>query len=173
MRTETLMTVEDFARMNTAETEDYELVEGELVPLPTGSPLHADIRGQFEHLLRGYFERNPIGRVLAEISCQLSDDTVRQPDLAIFLAARLGAIDRKKIPLPFAPDIAVEVISPSETTVATNRKALEYLAAGSQEVWHLDHENGEVFVQTEPGIRLLRGEAVLESPLLPGFSVMV
>ena len=43
-------------------------------------------------------------------------------------------------------------------------KALEYLAAGSHEVWQLDHESGEIFVQTNAGIRLLRGGAALEPP---------
>jgi Uma2 family endonuclease len=38
MSTKTLMTVEEFAQMHTAETEDYELVDGELIPLPTGTP---------------------------------------------------------------------------------------------------------------------------------------
>jgi hypothetical protein len=38
MSTKTLMTVEQFARMHTADTEDYELVEGELIPLSSGTP---------------------------------------------------------------------------------------------------------------------------------------
>jgi hypothetical protein len=38
----------------------------------------------------------------------------------------------------------------------------------------LDHENQEIFIQTDDGIRLLRGaEAVLETPLLPGFSAPI
>ena len=174
MSTKTLMTVEEFAHMTTSETEDYELVEGELIPLASANPMHADIRGLVEHLMRGYFESNPIGRVLAEVDCRLADDLVRRPDLSIFLSDRLKDIDRKKVPVPFAPDIAVEVLSPSETVVEVRRKALEYLAGGSREVWQLDHENREIFVQTDSGIRLLRGStAVLESPLLPGFSASV
>ena len=173
MSTQTLMTVDQFAQMRTADTEDYELVEGELIPLSSGNPLRADIRGLLEHLLRSYFDRNRIGRVLSEIDCRLTDETVRRPDVAIFLGDRFKTVDRKKIPVPFAPDIAVEVLSPSESAVDVHRKALEYLTAGSQEVWQLDHENGEVFVQTNSGIRLLRGEDILESPLLPGFSAAV
>lgn len=44
MSGKTLLTVEDFARMSTSETEDCELVGGELVPLPNANPLHAYIR---------------------------------------------------------------------------------------------------------------------------------
>ena len=75
--------------------------------------------------------------------------------------------------MPFPPDIAVEVISPSELAIQVNRKALDYLRAGSQEVWLLDPENGEIFVQKDSGMRLLRGSEVLDSPLLPGFAVTV
>ena len=125
-------------------------------------------------VLRNYFDQNPTGSVLSEVDCRINQETVRRPDLAIFVACRLDGVDRKKIPLPFARDIAVEVLSPSEIALDVNRKVLQYLAGGSQEVWVLDHENGEIFIQTDDGIRLLRGgDAVLETPLLPGFSALV
>ena len=173
MSTKTLMTVEDYAAMNTPETEDYGLVEGQLIPVSSGDPIHADIRGRLEHLLRSYFERNPRGRVLSEVDCRLSVDTVRKPDVSIFLGDHASGMDRKKSPIPFAPDIAVQILKPSDKATDVHRKTLDYLAAGSHEVWQLDHENGEIFIQTNTGIRLLRGQDPLESPLLPGFSVTV
>jgi Uma2 family endonuclease len=88
----------------------------------------------------------------------------------IFLADRLQEIDLKEIPIPFAPDIAVEVLSPSEAAMDVNRKVREYLAAASKEVWVLDQENGELFVHTKAGIGLIAGADVLESALLPGFA---
>ena len=173
MATAALMTADEFAQMSTAEAEDYELVEGELIALPSGNPLHAEIRGRTERLIRNYFERNPIGRVLGEIDCRIADDTVRRPDVSVFLGDRLKQIDPNKVPVPFAPDIAVEVLSPSESAVDVHRKVLNYLAAGSQEVWLLDHANAELFIRTSSGIRLLSAGDALESPLLPGFSAAV
>ena len=173
MTTKTRMTVEEFAQMHTADTEDYELVEGELVPLSSGTVRHADIRGDTEHKMRTYFERNPIGRVYAEIDCRVPGGTVRRPDLSIFLNERLLQIDLDKIPVPFAPDIAVEVLSPSESAMEARRRVREYLRAGSQEVWLLDHSNGEIVIHTATGMRLLQEADQLESPLLPGFSVAV
>jgi len=70
-----------------------------------------------------------------------------------------------------APDIAVEVLSPAEIAIEVNRKTREYLAAGAQEVWLVDHENAEVFIHTPAGIRLLQGDDVLTTRLLPGFSL--
>ena len=173
MSTKTLMTVEEFAQITSPETEDFELVDGELIPLSSGTYLHAVIRGRTEHLILGYLERNPIGGVASEIDCRLSENTVRRPDVSIFLSDLFHQADLQKVPLPFAPDIAVEVLSPSESMTAVNRKVLEYLAAGSREVWLLDYDNGEVFIQTNSGIRLLRGTDAVETPLLPGFSVVV
>jgi Uma2 family endonuclease len=174
MSTKTLMTVEEFAQMHTAETEDYELVDGELIPLPSATLLHAAIRGLTEHKIRSYFERNPIGQAYCEVDCRIADDTVRRPDLSIFLGAeRLRQVDRKKIPAPFAPDITVEVLSPSESAMDVRRKVRDYLRGGSQEVWLLDHANGEILIHTGGGIHVLQGTDILESPLLPGFAVAV
>jgi Uma2 family endonuclease len=173
MSTTTLMTAEQFAQMHTGETEDYELVEGELIPLSSATPLHAKVRRRLERLVENYFERNPIGEAFAEIDCRLTDDTVRRPDLSIFLGDRSKQFDLNSIPVPYAPDIAVEVLSPSESAIDVSRRALDYLAAGCREVWLLDNSNGELSVRTDAGIRLLRGKDVLESPLLPGFSQAV
>ena len=135
---------------------------------------HAAIRGLTEHKIRGYFERSPIGQAYCEIDCRISNDTVRRPDLSIFLGAeRLRQIDEDKIPAPFAPDIAIEVLSPSESAMDARRKVREYLNAGSKEVWLLDRANGEVLVHTSGGIRVLQGADVLASLLLPGFAASV
>ena len=171
--TTNLLTAEQFAQLETAEDEHFELIEGELIPLSSPTPLHAEICYRMERRVRDYFEHQAGGIAFRDIDCLLSSNTVRRPDLSIFLAARAPLIDLKKVPVPFPPDIAVEVISPSELAIQVNRKALDYLRAGSQEVWLLDPENGEIFVQKDSGMRLLRGNEALDSPLLPGFAVTV
>ena len=171
--TTNLLTAEQFAQLETAEDEHFELIEGELIALSSPTPLHAEICYRMERRVRDYFEHQASGIAFRDIDCLLSSNTVRRPDLSIFLAARAPLIDLKKVPVPFPPDIAVEVISPSELAIQVHRKALDYLRAGSQEVWLLDPENGEIFVQKDAGIRLLRGSEALDSPLLPGFTVSV
>ncbi len=173
MATATLMTVDEFARMATGETEDYELVEGELVPMPSGTPMHGEIRGRLESLIRAYLRRNRIGRTIAEVDCQIATSVVRRPDLSIFLGVQATTIDPNRVPVPFAPDIAVEILSPSETAMDVNKKVLEYIAAGTQEVWVVDTATTEIFIRRQSTIGLLRGDQALETPLLPGFSVPV
>ena len=171
MATGALLTVEQFVEMNVADDQSYELVDGELVPLPSATPLHSIIQGRMIQLLRNYFDRNPIGGVLGDTDCRVGEGTVRKPDLALFSGERWQHLDLKKVPVPYAPDIAVEVLSPSEHALDVNRKVRDYLGAGSQEVWLLDPENGELHVRTKPGIRILQQSDTLESALLPGFSV--
>ncbi len=167
------MTVEQFAQMQTADTEDYELVAGELIPSFSGTPRHNMIRDLLGYLLLSYLKANPIGLALAENDCQVSADTVRRPDLSVFLGDRWRQIDRDRIPVSFPPDIAVEILSPCESAVTVRRKFRDYLGAGSSEVWLLEHLNIEVQVHTNAGIRILGEAGVLESPLLPGFSAVV
>ena len=169
MSTKTLMTVEEFVQMNTDETEGFELVDGELILLSSPAPLHARVRGRLERLIASYFEQNPIGEAFGETDCRISGDTVRCPDISVFLGERQN-FDVTKIPIPYAPDIAVEVLSQSEKVLEVNRKVLDYLAAGGQEVWLLDQANCEVFVHTATAVRVYKEADRLETPLLPGFA---
>ncbi len=173
MGTKAVMTVEEFAGIKTADTEDYELVEGELIPLSSGTLLHAKVRRRIERMLEDYFAKHPIGEPFGEIDCRLSSDTVRRPDVSVFLGELVQQLNLNTIPAPFPPDIAVEVLSPSESAIDVRRKVRDYLRAGTKEVWLLDHANGEVMVHTSTGIRVVQGTETLESPLLPGFSAAV
>jgi Uma2 family endonuclease len=173
MSTKTLLTVEQFAQLHDPSTEDFELVEGELSPLPSGLPRHARTRGRVERRLGNYFERTPIGAVYAELDCRTGEGTVRRPDVSVFLTPRLSRIDDSRIPVPFAPDIAIEVLSPSESAIEVHRRVRDYLDAGCLEVWLLDASNAVILIHTPSEIRRLFRDSVLETPLLPGFTAPV
>ena len=169
--TKTLITVEEFAKLRTSDTEDYELVAGELAPLPSGTPHHSIIRDRLGDLIRAYFRANKRGQAIAEMDCQTIQGTIRRPDLSIFLEAKSQQIDWNKYPIPFAPDIAIEILSPSESAIELNRKIKEYLSAGCWEVWTLDHKNDEVFIHGDSkSVRILRRDEAVATPLLPGFA---
>ena len=120
-----------------------------------------------------YFDHNPIGGASGELDCRVADDRVRRPDLSTFLGDQWSQLNLKQSPAPFVPDIALEVISPSEHLIDVNRKVHEYLNAGSQEVWLLDPENLELHVRTNSDSQILRVTDTLASPLLPDFSAGV
>lgn len=168
-----LITVEQFGQLHFSDTEDYELGDGDLIPLSSGTYRHNKIRSLMGHLLWSYFQRNPIGEAFCAVHCRIAEGKVRRPDLSIHLNERLRQIDLDKIPAPFAPDITVEILSPSEGIMETRGKVREYLSAGSAEVWLLDHANHEMQVHTPGQIRVLDANAILETPVLPGFSAAV
>jgi hypothetical protein len=62
MSARALMTVEQFTQMQTEDTEDYEPVDGELIPLSSGTLRHAGIRDCAGDLIRCYLRGNPSGR---------------------------------------------------------------------------------------------------------------
>lgn len=167
------MTLEQFVEMNGEENRDYELVDGELIPLSSPILLHSIIRGRLVQLVGNYFDWNPIGGSASRTDCRINHDTVRRPDLSIFLGERWQQLDVYATLIPFAPDIAVEVLSPSEHIMDVNRKVRDYLSAGSKEVWLLDHAVCELHVRTKTEYRVLEGGDQLDSPLLPGLSINV
>lgn len=93
--------------------------------------------------------------------------------MSFFGAARWQLLEPSHIPIPFAPDIVVEVLSAWELAVSVNRKISEYLDSGSQEVWIIDPANQTMMIHTREGARILKAGDSLTSPVLPGFSMRI
>ena len=73
-----------------------------------------------------------------------------------------------------APDLVIEVVSPTDSAQDLNRTVHQYLHSGAEEVWVAYPDTHEAYVHDANGVRRLRADHVLESPaLLPGFSVPV
>src|SRR5271169_4924118 len=142
MATKTLLTVEDFMRLpESVDTKDvrYELVEGELITMSPGMLPHKLIRDNLLVVLRAYIANQKLGTVVSEQPFQVSKRTVRVPDVAFVQAGRELASDR---PIEGAPDLAVEVVSPSNTPHEIEQRISDYFAAGCERVWvfHLEHQ---------------------------------
>jgi len=162
--------VEQFAAMPAGARADFELVEGELVPLAQTPAKHNWIWGRLNARLVWYLDHSPIGTVLAETDCR-TGDSVRRPDVSFYRTARWNLVDPERFPLPFPPDFAVEVLSPSNTYMEVDKKVHEYLAHGSSEVWIIDPDVREVLIRRAGAMRVLGPGHSITSPLLPGFSI--
>ena len=174
MATKTLLTVEDFMRLpESVGTHDlrYELVEGELVTMSPGMLPHNLIRDTLLVVLKAFVAPRKLGTVVSEQAFQLSERTVRVPDVAFVRAGRQLATDR---PIEGAPDLAIEVVSPSNTPREIDRRISDYFADGCQRVWVLYPEEREVYIHGLAGVsRRQADESLEDSELLPGFSVKV
>lgn len=172
--TTTLLSVEEYAELPDEEWRKWELSDGELVPRygdEMGARVnHNDVRGVAEYRLRHYFLQNKLGRVLAEQDFRLAEGVVRRPDVAVILKANSHILDDNPPIVPGCPDIAIEVVSPSNRTEDTERKIGQLLSAGAAEVWLLYLALRKAVVRTKDGLREVSEQGALEAPdLLPGF----
>jgi len=175
MSSKTLMTVEQFEQLPAEEALKYELSQGELVEVSSGTPKHALVRDNILFLLKQQFRKQTRGHALAEVEFRVNPETVRRPDVSVLTKQQWESIDQNRSIVPFAPAMAIEVASPSDTFETLFGKALEYLSAGTEEVWVvLTDPVREVHVFRKNGERLLaRDKEQLDSAAVNGLSVDV
>lgn len=175
MSSKTLLTADELEQMPDDDSVQIELDEGELIRMPPAGMEHGYCGTKIARLLGNYAEEHDFGKVYnADTGFKLSDDTVRAPDVAFVRKERLAVVHRKGFGKG-APDLAVEIFSPSDSVRQLMRKVKQYFAAGCHTVWIVYPERREVQVLEATGAdRLLRAGDSLEAPeLLPGFSAPV
>ena len=112
----------------------YELIEGELIEMTPAGHLHGRIAMNLAIELGLAVKQQKLGAVYAAETgfyIKRDPDTVRAPDVAFVRAERLKEADQQGY-FPGAPDIAVEVISPSDVYQEVEAKVAQWLGAGSQ-----------------------------------------
>jgi Uma2 family endonuclease len=128
-------------------------------------------------LLRLWTQRTGGGYVGVEAGYVLGrdPDTVRGPDVSYVRADRIPASGIPEGFWTLAPDLAVEIVSPSETADEVREKVRDFLAAGTPLVWTIYPRTSEVVVHTADGLaRTYGGTDVLEyARVLPGFACTV
>ena len=109
------------------------------------------------------------------VAFRLGPDTVRAPDLCLVRTGKLQAMAVERGVLLGGPDLAVEVVSPSETALDLNRKIEQYLAAGAVAVWVLYTDSRTMMVYRHNGeVWRLSGAQILQEPeLLPGLALPI
>lgn len=154
-----------------------ELVRGELRVTPPTGGRHGLVAKTVAVALDAHVRPRGLGRVFVDAGFELMalPRTVRAPDVSFVRAERLppGAIHRGFVKV--APDLAVEVLSPSETASRLDEKLDDYRAAGTPLVWVLDPERRTVMViEPDATVRWLRADDALEGgSVLPGFHYAV
>ncbi|HEX8920607.1 MAG TPA: Uma2 family endonuclease [Pyrinomonadaceae bacterium] len=152
----------------------YELVKGELVKMsPTGGK-HGILTIRLGAALIQHVESNKLGEAFgAETGFILSTnpDTVRAPDVAFVSSERIPPGDFPEKFWPGAPDLAVEVLSPSDTLYEVEEKIEEYLEAGVKLVWIVNPKKRTVTIyqsNIEPQT-LTEADTLDGRDVVPGF----
>jgi Uma2 family endonuclease len=161
-----LMTWEDFERLPDRDGFHREILEGELQILPPAKSGRTKVAKRAYRMLLQVEEG--LGEVYIEAGYKLSQSpaTWIQPDISFLRSERVHAADEDGY-FSGAPDLTVEVISPSESGADIQRKVTLLLAAGSQAVWLIYPKTRTVQVYLPDGTSFSRGmQDILSAPFL-------
>ena len=152
----------------------YELVDGVLVEKPVGL-YESVIASILIKLLGLYLDEHDLGQVAGEAgTMRLAPGLVLIPDVSFISWERLPGRKLPKQPIPdLAPDLAIEVLSTSNTDAEMRRKVREYFGAGVRIAWLIDPVKRTARVYTDPlSFTEVASDSELEGgEVLPGFRV--
>jgi len=169
-------TPEDLLKMP-KEAGQFELVNGQLLEKPV-SAISQVIGTLVAHFLNVWAGKTGAGLAISEADfrCFADEGTVRKPDVAFLSSDRLS---RLKIGHGFfrvAPDLAIEVLSPSNSAIDIEVKRDEYFSADVRQVWIVNPDAKSVTIHRPDGSAKVlheKDELVGDDDLLPGFRCKV
>ena len=171
----TLLTADEFFDLYAHRDGKFELVDGEVVEMGPVFRPHGRAASNIDTAFNNYTRQRGEGWSEVEVGYTVREgpDTVRGPDVSVVLTGRPDDDGQERGFVPGAPDIAIEVFSPSNTAAEMTRKVAEYLAAGSQRVWVTYTSSRSVTVHRDDGttITYTGDEVITDEELLPGFSL--
>jgi Uma2 family endonuclease len=134
-----------FAALPENADKRLELIDGVIVEMASSSQKNTVIAMRVGFFLNGFVIPRNIGYVTgADGGFTINDWNAYQPDVGYISKARHPELGGVEFPVP--PDLAVEVISPSESSLDVQTKVERYLAAGSQLVWTVYEKTRQVRV---------------------------
>ena len=168
-----LMTAEELMNLDD-DSHRHELIKGELLTMPPPGFPHGTVTMNLSTLLNNHVRANNLGMLSAEMGFKLESDpdTVLAPDISFIARHRVG-ICSEGYPHG-APDLAIEVRSPSDRKAEVERKTALWLDLGAKSVWNVNPRKRTVEVVRVDGERKLFHETdELVDDTVPGFRVAV
>lgn len=153
-----------------------ELIEGELIIMTPSSSVPSMIGAELGREIGTHVRLHDLGYVTnADGGFKLSEKTVLAPDVGFVAKARVTKLPDRFFPL--APDLAVEVVSPTDSILDAQRKAMKYIAYGTPLVWlvYPKQEAADVCRPSQEGdmsVQRVTIDGALDGgEVLPGFSL--
>lgn len=156
------LTAEDLFVVSASSDQRFELDRGALVRMPPAGAVHSAIALRLGRLLAEHVDAAALGVVVgADCGFVLArqPDVVRAPDAAFVARERVPPAGPPSGFWPLAPDLAVEVASPSDRVEDLDEKIAQYFAAGTRLVWvvhprtravHVYRSSAEVHIRRDP-----------------------
>jgi Uma2 family endonuclease len=177
MATRVRLTADDLWKLGEGDTR-RELVNGEVREMAPAGGVHGEIQARICRRLVEHVDRRGGGRVLGGdvgfvLDLAHDPERVRAPDVAFVTTSRLP---EGRLPTGFlhgAPDLAVEVLSPSDDPVDVQQKVRDYLDAGARRVWLIAPAARTATVyRTDGSALLIREDDRLDGEdVLPGLRI--
>jgi Uma2 family endonuclease len=176
------LTFEEY--LETPETNlRHEVIDGVIVMSPSPTNEHQFLLGDLYTLLRAFAMGHELGVVLMApadlVIRKVPKLRVRQPDLMFFHRDRANREELTKTKIvEIAPDLAVEILSPSNTAARWAEKLADYVAIRVPELWLVDPGTGSVEVHTRAEdrytlTRRFEKDDEVQSGVLPGLALPV
>lgn len=155
--------------------EPCELVEGKIVWMSPANYLHGRTMVRVSAALEAWARRSKLGRVVSGdvgFILRRNPDTVRAPDVAYVVRERQPTREKASFFYDGPPDLAIEIVSPSQRWPELERKAREYLHAGTLAVWIVDPDDRTARIYRGADVVPLAADGELaDAALLPGFAL--
>jgi Uma2 family endonuclease len=170
------LTYEDLLELP-ADGKRYELIDGDLYVTPSPTSRHQAVLRNLLRILANFVHETRQGAVFpAPLDVVLTESDVLEPDLLFVAADNLHLVTEAHV--AGAPDLAVEIFSPSSRRTDTRTKLRLYERHGVREYWLVDPELATIAVyrleqgtyRQQADLALERGDA-LTSPLFAGLIV--
>jgi Uma2 family endonuclease len=172
-----LITAEEFARLpDPPDGSQQELVRGEIITMPPPGGMHGVCCLKIGRRIGNFADEKQLGTVTTNDTGFVSErdpDTVRGPDVSYWGRERLPEVPVGYIEVP--PDLAVEVVSPSDHFSRVQNKVREYLSRGVALVWVVDPEGRTVTIyrSRQQSAILEENDTLAAEDVLPGFKCLV
>ena len=171
-----LMTAEDFLELTKDEGKRHELVEGRLVPVCAAASRSAIVATNISTSINSFVRQHRLGVCGgADWSFRLKSnpDTVRMPDVGFVRAERIPPAGVPSGAWDGAPDLAVEVLSPSNRFSEIMERVQDFFDAGTRLMWVIDPDrrNARVFAP-DRAVTVVGADGTLDGEdVLPGFTL--
>jgi Uma2 family endonuclease len=172
MATATTMSGLQFDSLPYEEGRRWELLEGELIQVSGPTPRHQAIVFNILVALRQY-PGGGKGVSFADVEFALSDLLRLRPDVCVLLKEKATQLNPDRVPVPGAPDIAIEVISPTERAVESHDNARAYLRNGAIEAWQVFPRSRTVEIYNLSGSTIFDSTQTVVSSPLPNLNLPV
>ena len=171
------MTIDEFLVANLPEGKS-ELVRGEVRLTPPAGAAHGGAASALVIALGAYVKAQGLGRVFGDaVGYELTrfPHTVRVPDASFVRAERIPVEGLTLTLFKFPPDLAIEVLSPSEIASSLEEKIRDYATSGTRLIWIVDPMRRTILTIPDdaPVSWLAEGDALDGGSVIPGFSCPV